>query len=72
MCYFIVLMSSLFLYNVEIVKIKKNPEMSRCIQTFNCSVYVQYICVRFCIYFLSQPCVLFRCVLEHSPVSLCY
>jgi hypothetical protein len=32
MCYFIVVMSLLF-YNV--VKIKKNPWMSRCVQTFD-------------------------------------
>ena len=36
MWYFIVLMSSLFFYNVEnSKKIKKNPWMSRCVQTFD-------------------------------------
>ena len=34
-CYFIVVMSSLLFYNVEIVKIKKNPSMTRCVQTFD-------------------------------------
>jgi hypothetical protein len=34
-CYFIVLMSSLLLYNVENINIKKNPWMSRCVQTFD-------------------------------------
>ena len=38
MCYFIVLRSSLLFYNVEIVKIKKNPWMSRCYKTFDGSV----------------------------------
>ena len=35
MCYFIVLMSSLLFYNVGNSKIKKNPRMSRCVQTFD-------------------------------------
>jgi hypothetical protein len=36
MCYFIVLMSSLLFYNVEhSKKIKKNPWMSWCVQTFD-------------------------------------
>ena len=35
MCYFIDLMSSLSFYNVEIVKITKNPWMSWCVQTFD-------------------------------------
>jgi hypothetical protein len=37
-----------------------------CIDTYTVSTL--RACVSFCICFLSQPCVLFRCVLERSPV----